>query len=81
MTVQRGHSKRPKIFSPCWPTRGRRAKLPYFLIVLRGGGQTILHCAHRATTALSWGSASKKDGCPPPHPPILLSHLVLACYR
>jgi hypothetical protein len=39
--------------------------LPATSIFLRGGSQAVLHCAHRATTALSWGLCEQEGqpGC------------------
>src|SRR5262245_2963541 len=33
-----------------------------FINFSKNGQTTILHCEHRVTTILFWGSASKKDG-------------------
>ena len=46
-----------------------RARVFRLLIpLLRGVAEAALYCAHRATTASSWGSASKKGTWPLPAP-------------
>ena len=45
---------------------GRRARPFLSFNFSRGDRQTVLHCAHRATTALSWGLCEQEGWLPAP---------------
>jgi len=44
----------------------RRTRPFRFFTFSRGSRQTVLHCAHRATTALSWGLCEQEGWLPVP---------------
>ena len=61
-------------FSPAHPLACRdvplaQARAFRFFTFPRGSRQIILHCAHRATTALSWGLCEQGGWLPAPHLP------------
>ena len=68
----REHDRRSEVCAPRLPIRGgldltliaRFEEVLRFLTFPRGSRQTVIHCAHRATTVLSWGLCEQERWLP-----------------
>ena len=56
-----------------FPTFARPLRAFWFFIFYRGSRQTVLHCAHRATTVLSWGLCEQEGWLSAPSQPTVLA--------